>query len=804
MTKKTTDERRLVLLDAHAILHRAYHALPDFVSSKGEPTGGIYGLSAMLLKIISDLKPDYLVAAYDLPQPTYRHQAFEGYKATREKAEDDLVMQIKRSRDVFSAFNIPIYDSPGFEADDILGTIVETLNASRSTLHIDVVIASGDMDTLQLVNDKQVQVYTLKKGISETIMYDEEKVKERFGFGPELIPDYKGLSGDPSDNIPGVPGIGEKTATTLITSFGSIEDIYRELKKGSKAFEQAGLKERVAKLLKEHEEEAEFSKELATIRRDAPIDFAMPKEKWSDDVELSKILALFRELDFRTLGARAQAVLEKSRGAGHTHEKKPEGRFAEPEGVSPEQEKETLVALSLVNSTITDPTREDILRFGGNGSFARAREKIFAELKKQKLARVFEEIEKPLIPVLEKMERAGIKVDAAYLKKLSVEYHKQLGALEKKIWRQAGSEFNINSPKQLGEILFNKMGLKAARQKRTGTGALSTRESELEKLREGNPIIADILEYREFQKLLSTYVDNIPALIAPDGRLHTHFLQNGAATGRLSSRDPNLQNIPHKSDRGKEIRRAFVAETGNKLLSLDYSQIELRIAAFLSGDKKLIDIFKQGLDVHTAVAAEVFGVSGDQVHYEMRRRAKVINFGIIYGMGVNALRAQLGTDRAEAQKFYDDYFNRFSDLAAYLEKTKQEAHRAGYTQTFFGRRRYFEALKSKLPYVRAGAERQAANAPIQGTEADIIKLAMVRVDELFRQKQYGARARMLLQVHDELVFEVEDSLVKTVAPEIQRLMESVIDPKETGGVVCTVDAWTGDNWEALKRLNQES
>ncbi len=802
---KAETKQKVVLLDAHAILHRAYHALPDFISSKGEPTGGIYGLSAMLLKIITDLKPDFIIACYDLPQPTYRHQAFEGYKATRQKADDSLVMQIKRSRDVFKAFNIPIYDCPGFEADDILGTIVQKLQVTSYTLHVDIVIASGDMDTMQLVDDKRVQVYTLKKGISDTILYDEEKVKERFGFSPKLLPDYKGLNGDQSDNIPGVPGIGDKTATSLVTQFGSIEDIYKKLKKEPEAFTKAGIKERIVKILLEHEEEALFSKELATIRRDAPIAFSLPAGRWVESVELSEILAFFNELEFRTLGIRAKDALEKLRGA-ETNDKtsvwvledKKKGSDA-PVPTSGE-EKEILVAVSLLNSSISDPELEDILRVGHASSFDDAKKNIIKEVSQNGLTRVFEEIERPLVPVLSKMEQRGVLIDRAHLVKLSVEYHKKLSALEKEIWRKAGVEFNVNSPKQLGEILFQKMGLKALRQKKTGTGALSTRESELEKLRDAHPIIAGVLSYRELQKLLSTYIDTIPTLIAADSRLHTHFLQNGAATGRLSSRDPNIQNIPHKSDMGMEIRKAFLAAKGFKLVAFDYSQIELRIAAFLSGDGKLVEIFRKGLDVHTAVASEVFGLPTEKVDYEMRRRAKAINFGMIYGMGVTALQKQLGTDRAEAQKFYDDYFARFSVLAEYLERVKKEAREKGYTQTFFGRRRYFEGFKSKLPYVRASAERQASNAPIQGTEADIIKLAMVRIDKHLSSGKLEEKVRMLLQVHDELVFEIEEGLVKKVAPEIKKIMESVVSPKETKGIVCVADVSAGDNWAELDRL----
>jgi DNA polymerase-1 len=370
--------------------------------------------------------------------------------------------------------------------------------------------------------------------------------------------------------------------------------------------------------------------------------------------------------------------------------------------------------------------------------------------------------------------------------------------LENKIWELAGGEFNINSPKQMGEILFGKMGLTVKNQKKTAGGKVSTKESELEKMRDSHPIINLILEYRELQKMLSTYIDNIPLMIAPDGRLHAKFLQTGTTTGRMSSQDPNLQNIPNKSVLGMEVRKAFCADKGNKLVAFDYSQIEIRIAAFLSGDKKLLEIFRQGEDVHTAVAAEVFGVPLNEVSKEMRRKAKVINFGIMYGMGVSALKVNLGTDRAEAQKFYDDYFAKFSGLASYLDSVKSDTARIGYTETLFGRRRYFEGIKSKLPFIRAMAERMAINAPIQGTEADIIKLAMIKVNKYLEGEKLSDHAHLLLQVHDELVFEMPESLVEKISPKIKEIMENVVDLEKTKSVVCKVEYKVGDNWGEMR------
>ena len=807
----TNKAKRLVLLDAHAILHRAYHALPDFASAKGEPTGALFGLTTMLIKILEELEPDYVVACYDLPGPTFRKEVYKDYKAGRAKADDELVSQMKRSRDVFRAFDIPIYDKPGFEADDMLGTIVEQVKKRNGEVKsgkggnekIDIIIASGDMDTLQLVDDKKVQVYTLKKGIKDTIIYDEDGVRERFGFGPELLPDYKGLRGDPSDNIVGIKGIGEKTATTLITTFGSIENMYKELEKSGEAkFEKAGITERIFNLIKEGKEEAEFSKMLATIRRDAPIEFTLPEKELKSSLDMEKIGVLFSELDFRTLANRLRKALgmEVVKAGSADGTARDEKENVPTQNIPPQEFAQTSVALWLLNSNLTDPTLEDIENFTRTKDFKEATRIIFIELDKRGLKKVYDDIEGPIIPIIEKMDSKGVKIDIAFLADLSKTYHTELTKLEKKIWEYAGVEFNINSPKQLGEIIFDKMALTAKGLKKTTGGARSTRESELEKLRDAHPMIPLLFEYRELQKLLSTYIDAIPPLVDNNNRLHAHFIQAGASTGRMASKGPGLQNIPIKTDLGRAIRKAFIAEKGCVLAALDYSQIELRIAAFLSADPKLIEIFTKGEDVHTAVASEVFEVPLDKVDREMRRKAKVINFGILYGMGVNALRQNLGegTDRAEAQKFYNEYFTKFSGLATYLDTVKADAKRKGYTETFFGRRRYFEGIDSKLPFIRAMAERMAINAPIQGTSADIVKIAMKRIDKYIVENKLEKDVFLILQVHDELVYEIKDGIAEKIVPEIKKIMESVIDPKDVYGIRCVANSAIGKNWGDLK------
>jgi DNA polymerase-1 len=795
------NKKRLVLLDSHAILHRAYHALPDFASKKGEPTGALYGLVAMLIKIIEDIKPDYIVACYDLPGPTYRHKAYKEYKAQRKSMEDALATQINRSRDIFKSFNIPIYDKPGFEADDMLGTISEIAKKDKN---LEIIIASGDMDTMQLIQGETVKVYTLKKGIKDTILYDEKAVKERFGFGPELLPDYKGLRGDPSDNIIGIKGIGEKTASTLISSLGTIEDIYKKLEKDKKnnyeSFKKLGITDRIVRLLIEGKEEAEFSKMLATIRRDAPIDFKLPEKEFKQGIDREAVKTLFNELDFRTLGIRFTNVIDGKTNMDNTEVEDEKSIDVEDivKDIPKDEIEKTSLALWIIDSNRTNPSAEEILEYTKTNDFKKASEIIFKELDRRGLRKVYQDIEMPLIPVINKMEEKGVKIDVDLLKDLSKKYHKTLSSLEKKIWELSGVEFNINSPKQLGEVLFDKLQLTAKGLKKTEGGARSTRESELEKLRDAHPVVPLLFEYRELQKLLSTYIDVIPTLVDKNNRLHADFISSGSATGRMASQNPGIQNIPIKTELGKVIRNAFIAEKGFKIVALDYAQIELRIAAFISGDEKLIEIFKQGEDVHKSVASRVFGVPFDKVDSEMRRRAKIINFGILYGMGVNALRQNLGTDRKEAQEFYNNYFATFSGLAKYLDEVKAQAERNGYTETFFGRRRYFEGINSKIPFIKAMAERMAINAPFQGTNADIIKIAMKRVDDYFIEKGYQNDAFLVLQVHDELVYEIKEDLVSKIVTEIKNIMENIIPIEQTKGVKLIVAQEIGDNWGELK------
>jgi DNA polymerase-1 len=845
-----SQRKTLVLLDSHAIIHRAYHALPDFASSKGVPTGALYGLTMMLLGIIEKFKPEYIVACYDLPEPTYRHIAYKEYKAGRRKTDDNLVLQLESSRRVFEAFGIPMYDKPGFEADDMLGTIVQQVAHDGKKFDPDgspvkVVIASGDMDTMQLVTGDDVVVYTLKKGIKDIVIYDELAVIERFGFAPEFLTDYKGLRGDPSDNIIGIAGIGEKTATIIISTFHTIEEMYEVYDKKPDEFrakcKAAGLTDRIVGLLENGRDDALFSKTLATIRRDAPINFDYEHAKWTP--HLDRIEALFKELEFRSLFVKVRQLIngmsgiieekpaltespDESSGSSKLSKKtKDETKDASPSAItgglftdgseapngisqpgpriSKKDQKEAeenayyttasddlkekiKIATWVLDSNKINPTLQDAYFETDEEDPDKAYEMLWKRAHDQGLGFVLDKMEIPLIPIVRQMTEDGVKINVGYLKKISAEYHIVLAKLEKEIHSMAGMEFNVASPKQLGEVLYDKLGLggagSGARIKKTAGGAKSTKESELEKLREAHPIVGKILEYRELAKLLGTYIDVFPDLADKEGRVHPNFSLTGAATGRMSTNNPSIQNIPIKSELGKKIRDAFIAPKGKKLISLDYSQMELRIAAILSGDKNLVEIFANGTDVHTGVAARVFKVPESEVTGNMRRQAKVINFGILYGMGVNALRQNLAqgdqsgkeTSRQDAQDFYNEYFSTFSGIATYLEDVKESAAKLGYTKTMFGRRRYFEGIKSKLPFIRASAERMAINAPVQGTLADITKLAMLRVHEEICSKPENG-IKLLMQIHDELVFEADEKKADKIAIEIQKIMECVLE-----------------------------
>jgi len=770
-------QKILLLLDSHAIIHRAYHAVPDFKSSKGEPTGALFGIINMLFGILEKYKPDAVIACYDLPHPTYRHEIYEAYKGHRKKSDDDLITQIKSSREIFENLCIPMYDKAGFEADDILGTIVHKVTAEGNNQEEDykIIIASGDMDTMQLIKGDQVLVYTLKKGLNDTIIYNEDAVIAKYGMKPLQLIDYKGLRGDTSDNIIGVPGVGEKTATLIIQEFGSVESMYEYLKatefsKADTRMKAAGITERFYGLLLKHEDDAIFSKALATIRLDAPIDFdIVQKDAWYTCANVDGFNKLIEKYELKSIRGKLERVIEIQKG------NKPLKVVDDNWGVedkTPLTDEEKIKALVL-RSHITNPQRIDLENnFDKNKSLDQY-------LKEEGVEVLYEKIEKPLIPILKKMSATGIKVDIKYLEDLSEKYTAYLDNLKKEIYELAGEEFNISSPKQLGEILYDKLDVtkgSKVRIKKTGAGARSTKESELDKMADLHPIIPKILEHREYAKLLTTYIDVILTMAKEekDHRIHPEFIQIGAVTGRMASTNPSMQNIPIKTELGRAIRSAFVAEKGYDFVSIDYSQIELRIAVILSGDKTMGDIFQKGEDIHAAVAQQVYKLDSlSEVTPDMRRHAKAINFGILYGMGVSSLRKSIGVTESEAQEFYMNYYSTFKELADYLQQCKINAERNGFTTTLLGRRRYFPELRSNIPFIRASGERMAINAPIQGTNADMIKIAMVEIDTYITKNKLEGDIRMLAPIHDEILFEVKKDKESHIR-KIQDIMENVL------------------------------
>jgi len=839
--------KKLVILDAHALIHRSFHALPSFASPSGEPLGAVYGVSAVLLKLIRDLHPTHIVAAFDREEPTFRHVVYENYKATRSETKSDLIPQFDKVKEVFHAFGIPILESPGFEADDILGTLVEKFKKEKD---LTIIIASGDMDTMQLVADKRVIVYTLRRGIEDTILYDEEKVIERFGFGPELIADYKGLKGDPSDNIIGIKGIGEKSATDLIKHYGSLEDMYAKLKKEKKS--PAFLRDRIKKLLLENEEDALFSKELATIRRDAPVEADLNSMEFSS-IPTEEVSKIFRKFHFPSLISRltdagappkkeeekvATVLEELSEGVGAGTQTV---LFFGDDGLVLGIDKKTYLVPQARRATLLDILRASqevivhdahgLMTFLGAafpvsfdtklgawilnpderglslGDLLEGKEvsvstvviladTLKKKIEKEGLASIYFDFELPLVSILFEMEEMGITLDIGVLEKLSREAGREEQKLQAEIWRAAGEEFDINSPKQLSAILFEKLGLSTKGIRKTSTKAVSTQFSELVKLRDAHPIIDMLIRYREISKLLSTYITALPKLVGTDGRVHTSFNETGAATGRLSSSNPNLQNIPIKSELGRSIRRAFVSPKGYELFAFDYSQLELRIAAQLSGDEKLTRAFQTGEDIHTRTASEIFHVSVSEVTPEQRRRAKTINFGILYGMGARALAESGNMTVAEAEASLDNYLQEFPGIEEYRERTIREGRERGYVKTFFGRKRFLPNLRSSFEYIRKESERMAVNAPIQGTNADIIKRAMIDIVRELKLGRANTDVRMLLQVHDELVFEIKKEKITETVGTIKMIMERV--PEFSVPIIAEVKR--GANWQEMTRF----
>ncbi len=729
--------KRLVLVDGNALLHRAYHATPPFTTSKGELVNAVYGFSSMVLKVIDELKPDYLAVTWDEKGPTFRHQAYTQYKATRGPADEALSGQYKRVHEVVKAFNIPEFKLAGFEADDLIGTLaVQATKLPTTNYKLQTIIVTGDRDIMQLINER-IKVFMPKKTLSDVGLYGEEEFVAKYGFMPSQLVDYKALAGDQSDNIPGVAGIGDVSATKLIHQFGPIEEIY-------KVENLKTLPERMQTLLSEGAESAVMSKKLATLDLKAPIklDFAACVVH---DFDKDKVVKLFEELEFKSLIARIP------------------------------------------------------------GTHLRGEVK---ETSSSHLGGVTSDLDKEVEKVLQKMTATGIAVDLKFLAKFGKEMKVKLIKLEKDIYSKVGHQFNINSPKQLQVILFDELNLPVFRKTKTGR---STDEATLHELAPAHPVIPLLLEYRQLFKLVSTYIDALPKY-AKDGRIHSTFNVEGAATGRLSSKDPNLQNIPIKGELGGEMRKAFVAPKGKVLLGADYSQIELRIMAHLADDPGLKRAFESGIDIHTATAAKIFKVPLDKVTKQQRNVGKTMNFATLYGQGPHALSRQLGVEYELARQYIAEYFEQFPKVREWMQKTLEFGYENGYVETLWGRKRYIPELKIANHMIKAAGERAAINHPVQGTAADMIKKAMVEISSVIPAKagiytnkeSHGSRIKsgmtegcsLVLQIHDELLFECNPKQVEEIAKMVKEKMENALKLS----VPVVVDLKTGPNWGEMEKL----
>ncbi|MCX6791267.1 MAG: DNA polymerase [Candidatus Gribaldobacteria bacterium] len=760
--------KKLLVIDGNALIHRAYYALPPLKTKDGKLVNAVYGFLLLLLKAIKDLDPQYIVATFDLKGPTFRHEQFKAYKAQRVKAPDELYEQLDYIKEILRALSIPIYEQQGFEADDVIGTIAVQAKRKQVLPKIQVVILSGDLDNLQLV-DAQVRVYTMRKGLKDTVLFGETAVKEKYdGLIPAQLLDYRGLKGDPSDNIPGVTGIGEKTAIGLLKEFGTLENIYQAIKDNSA--QAAKIKPGVLAKLKQYQEQAFLSKQLSTIHCQVPIDFNLEDCLWGkyDPAEVKKVLS---EYGFYSL---IDKFLKTS-----TEDEVSQGKKSS-------QGQQIGFNFSIGAKKV---------KMKGDQS------ELLEEIKRLQQAEILSsqivKLEKNLIPVVEKMQALGIKTSEESLKKLSDFLSNELNTLEKKIYQKAGLEFNINSPAQVSEVLFKKLEIPITSLKKTPKGVISTRESELMKLKGSHPIVALILDHRELAKLKTGFVDALPKMITESGRIHPHFHQLGTETGRMSCSNPNLQNIPTRGILGQAIRKCFVAQEGYQLLSADYSQVELRIAAWLSGDIKMQSFFKQGLDIHTLTASQIFNLKPQEITKEKRDFAKTLNFGILYGMGPNSLAQRTGVDQKTAKGFIQKYFENFSGIAEYVKKTKELSKEKGFSETFFGRRRYLPEINSSDQRLKSQAERMAVNMGPQGTSADAIKMAMVKLNQ---EGLLNDQCRLLLQIHDELLFEISNDALKKSAKAIKVIMENIIAQH----IFLAVDLSAGNNWGELKSLTNEN
>jgi len=769
---------KLLLIDAYAMIYRAYYAFIRVprMNSKGENTSAIFGFVTTLEDLIKKLKPTHLGVAFDPHGPTFRHEAFEAYKAQREETPEDIRKAVPQIKRILDAMNIPVLEVQGFEADDVIGTLAGKAAAAGFMVYM----ATPDKDYGQLVTDTVHQFRPRHTGGFEDMGPQEVCAKYGISSTSQVI-DILGLMGDSSDNIPGCKGVGEKTAVSLINQFGSIENLLEhtdELK--------GALKDKV----ESQKEQISFSKFLATIRTDVPVDLD-EQGLLLKDKDWSHLTPIYEELEFNSLLKNAQpakpAKPAKSAKPADPNQLDLFATASENPSASADALLPTTYNLLPEYDTIENRLCSYLLN--PEVSFNPHISPNWAALKADPMLwNLYQEVELPLVPVLREMEQAGVRIDVQILQEAEQQLSLELMQIEQEIYALVGHEFNVNSPSQVGDLLFDELHLDA-KAKRGKTGKYSTSEEVLLTLKEKHPVVGKILEQRELKKLISTYVSTLPGYINPQtGKIHTTYNQTVTATGRLSSSNPNLQNLPIRSERGQLIRRAVIADPGCQILSADYSQIELRLLAHMSGDEHLIQAFLQGQDIHAATAAKIFHKSIDEVTKEERRRAKTANFGIIYGISAFGLSQQLDCPRAEAKTLIDGYFEAFPQVIAFIEKQKELARQQGFVETLFGRKRYLPDILSQNSVVRSFAERNAVNAPIQGTAADIIKIAMVNISRRFKTE--GLKAQMIMQVHDELNFNVPESEMEQVREIVVGEMQNVVHLS----VPLIAECGVGPNW----------
>lgn len=839
---------KLMILDGNSVINRAFFGVKPLTTKEGLFTHAIYGFLNILERMEKEEQPDAICVSFDLHGPTFRHLKYDGYKATRHGMPEELAMQMPIMKDVLRAMNIPIYECQGWEADDVIGTVGRIC----SNNDWECVIITGDRDSLQLIdNNVHVKLVISRPGQTTATLYTEEKFREEYGFEPKRLIDLKALMGDSSDNIPGVAGVGPKTATDLLLKFGTLDGVYENL-------QDASIKPKLREKLVNNKENAYLSYDLATIRPDAPIDFE-PKDAIIQPYNKPALYQLFQRLEFVKLidkyGLRG-ADLEASKPAQPVVAlprvaQLPENltkaalylaedgslALAWADGVCVLTPMEVQMGISLPAKLIChdskstmhrldelgipfgtiefdtalaaydlNPSQSDypvsklatsfLGRTADDADAAACAEAIWhlqpvltAELEKNGMKRLYDEIELPLCPVLYRMEKRGIAVDKNQLQQFGAMLAQRISDCEDLIFGFSGDRFNINSPKQLGELLFDKLGLPPVKKTKTG---YSTNADVLEKLKDKHPIIPAIMDYRMLTKLKSTYADGLMTALNADGRIRTTFQNLVTATGRLSSTEPNLQNIPVRSDLGAEIRKMFIPKPGHVLVDADYSQIELRVLAHIADDKVMQDAFSSGLDVHTVTAAQVFGVAPENVTPLQRRHAKAVNFGIVYGISEFSLADDIGVSRWEAKDYIDSYLAHYAGVRTYMKQVVDQARERGYTETLYGRRRYIPELKASNFNIRSGAERMTLNTPIQGTAADLIKLAMIRVENALNE--HYPEAKLLLQVHDELIVECPEEIAGEVAALVSREMQSVA----TLNVPLQAEAKYGKSWYDAK------